>query len=234
MTSFAYKFVLAIGLSVFCIASFAANEPQIGTTASIRPGEPVPKAPEGTMWRVERHVQNMTMSMPGMPRLPRGPILQVVLVQMDREHAGDLFRSTDVGGFLPPSNSFFQLRLASDAQGNQYLETYQKFVALLTDKFIVGQTTRSEREPEKLPNLPEGYVWEEQSRVAGVGTLISSLGGGFTSSKDRVTYVLQKTQAELPDQFELPRVVSGFAKSQSAFEKSLTCGAMLTGNQDEE
>lgn len=100
MGAFGYKCVFAFVLSVFCIASFAGTEPQIGSTDLIRPGGIIPMAPEGTMWRVERHIQNMTIALPGMPRGPRGPTLQVTLVQMDHEQAGDHFKITAVGGFL--------------------------------------------------------------------------------------------------------------------------------------
>lgn len=182
------------------------------------------------MWMVQGYIQNMTMTIPGMPQAPRGPILQVVLVQMDHKNAGEHFKSTEVGGFLLPSDSFFQWRLGSDEQGGQRLEMYQKFVALLTDSFVVDQTTRSERDPSKLPILPEGYTWKPQSRVSGVGTLIPDLdGGGFKSSPDLVMYVVQKDRSDLPNQFELARVVSGFAKSKSEFRNGLTCGRTLAG-----
>jgi hypothetical protein len=232
MTSLMIKFVAVLILGLFSVVSVAAAGPEIGTTATVKPGEPVPTAPDGLMWMVQGHIQNMTMTIPGMPLVPRGPILQVKLVQMNRENAGERFKSTEVGGFLPPSDSFFQWRLASDEQGRQQLEMYQKFVALLTDRFIVDQTTRSVRDHNKLPALPIGYQWEAQSRVSGVGTLIPDLDeGDFRPSADLVTYVLKKDRTDLPNQFEQSRVVSGFAKSESEFRSGLTCRPAFTGGR---
>jgi hypothetical protein len=231
MTLSASKFVAVFSLIVFCTAGGAGISrisPAPGDRATIKPGDFVPAIRGNYLWKVEGHIQNMTMTIPGFPPPAQGPILQLVLVEMTRGEATER-ASTEVGGVIPVSTDELKLKYTSDSEGKPILELYRRFTDFVSDRYVAGQTTRSVKNLTELPTLPNGYRWEEQSRVTGAGTLIPDLFGEFRSSEDTVTYVLSKARPEVADTFIQPRIVDAFSRNQDEFKVILECERSLKG-----
>jgi hypothetical protein len=230
MTSSSIKSAIALSLIVFSAASRAGGA---GSTALVHPGEAIPEAPIGMIWKVERHIQSKQIAISDVPQMPSEPILELVMVPDSPSPTRDDFKNTKIGGFLPPSGRTYQWRLIADTDGNSHVEIFYEFKAVLSEKLIIDETTRTEADSKNLLALPAGYRWDEQSRISNSTTLIPTIEGDLLPSKDKIIYVLKKERAELPDQVEIKSIAVKFGRNMAEVRQMLGCDFVLAHDDED-
>lgn len=186
---------------------------RVGETTILSTGDTVPRTVEGTLWRITGTIAKPTMAVGGM----MGGIeqkYQAQVVELTRTQAGESFNRVEVGGYLKGSavDGLVLNVIKVDAEGKPYVQSKLKYVILLKDTYIVGQTNIEVRNIKNLPPLHDGYEWKEVSRVK-MATMIDPETG--RSFGDRVTYSLHKIDSSKPNSFEVPRIESAYGTSQA-------------------